>query len=107
MKKFKPANGYEFIDKSDYNNPLGIYHSHLCKYKSKLLVLIWYFRENEQNYYDIIFDILPHPDDDYEQVIQNIKSDNLNLNPNTWKNFGEKFKIKNWKEFLFEYIKIK
>ena len=58
LKNFKPKDGYEFIDKSNYNEPLGIYHSHLMKIDSELLVLIWYFRENEQTYYDILFDIL-------------------------------------------------
>lgn len=90
LKNFKPKDGYEFIDKSNYNEPLGIYHSHLLKIDSKLIVLVWYFRENQQNYYEIIFDILPHPTDDYKEILENIKKDKLTLNPNTWKNFSEK-----------------
>ena len=101
LGKFKPKNGYEFVDKNNFYEPMGIYHSHLLKYKSELLVLVWYFRENNKNYYDIIFEVLPHPNDDYEQILKNIKSDKMVINPNTWKNYENKKYLKTFFEFCF------
>ena len=93
LEKFKPKGGYEFVDKSNYNEGIGIYHSHLDRIDGKLWVLIWYFKENSTNYFEIIFEVMIHPTDDYNQVLTDIKNDPLTLNPNTWKNFLEKFKI--------------
>ena len=89
LEQYKPKDGYEFIDKSNYNQGIGIYHSHLTKLDGKIWVLIWYLKENN-NYYDIIFETMIHPMDDYVQVLKDIKNDPLTLNPNTWKNFSEK-----------------
>ena len=97
LEPFKPKGGYEFTDKSNYNEGIGIYHSHLTKLEGKLWVLIWYFKENKNNYYDIIFELIIHPTDDYNQVLNDIKNDikndNLTINPNNWKNFSEKLRI--------------
>jgi len=90
LEQYKPKDGYEFIDKSNYNQGIGIYHSHLTKLDGKIWVLIWYLKENNNNYYDIIFETMIHPMDDYVQVLKDIKNDPLTLNPNTWKNFSEK-----------------
>ena len=90
LEEYKPKDGYEFIDKSNYNEGIGIYHSHLTKLDGKIWVLIWYFKENNNGYYDIIFETMIHPMDDYVQVLKDIKNDPLTLNPNTWKNFSEK-----------------
>lgn len=99
LDKYKPKGGYEFIDKSN-NDGLGIYHTHLCKLDSKIWVLIWYLRENNQNYFDIFFEVMIHPSDDYKQVLSDIKNDPMNINPYTWKHFLEKLKILNYTNFL-------
>ena len=90
LDQYKPKDGYEFIDKPNYNQGIGIYHTHLTKLDGKIWVLIWYFKENNNGYYDIIFEVMIHPMDNYNQVLMDIKNDTLTLNPNTWKNFSEK-----------------
>jgi len=98
---FKPKGGYEFTDKSNYNEGIGIYHTHLNRLEGKLWVLIWYFKENNSNYYDIIFEVMIHPTDNYNQVLNDIKNDKLTINPNTWKNFSEKLRIMRFKNFVY------
>lgn len=92
LEQFKPNDGYEFIHKDDKNKPLGIYHSHLMRYDGKLWVLIWYFKEHKYNYFEIIFDVIPHPTDMYRKVLNDIKNDPYTINPNTWQNFTERLK---------------
>jgi hypothetical protein len=99
LESYKPKDGYEFIDKSNYNQGIGIYHTHLTKLDGKLWVLIWYFKENMNNYYDIIFEAMIHPTDNYNQVLKDIKSDPLVINPNTWKNYSEKI-ILSFNQFI-------
>ena len=101
LEKYKPKDGYEFIVKSNYNEGIGIYHSHLCKMDGKIWVLVWYIKENKNNYYEIIFEVMIHPSDDYKQILSDIKSDPLTINPNTWANFLEKFKILKYSEFNY------
>lgn len=103
LDQYKPKGGYEFIDKSN-NEGLGIYHTHLCKLDGKIWVLIWYLRENNQNYFEIFFEVMIHPSDDYKQVLSDIKNDPMNINPHTWKHFLEKLKILNYLNFL-KFIK--
>jgi len=69
--------------------------------EGKLWVLIWYFKENKNNYYDIIFELIIHPTDDYNQVLNDIKNDNLTINPNNWKNFSEKLRIIRFNDFVY------
>ena len=66
----------------------------------KIWVLIWYLRENNQNYFDIFFEVMIHPSDDYKQVLSDIKNDPMNINPYTWKHFLEKLKILNYYNFI-------
>ena len=100
LESYKPKDGYEFVDKSNHNQGIGIYHSHLTKLEDKIWVLIWYFKENKNNYYDIIFEAMIHPTDNYNQVLNDIKDDNLTINPNTWKNFSEKLRIIRFNDFI-------
>ena len=99
LETFKPKGGYEFTDKSNYNEGFGIYHSHLTKLEGKLWVLVWYFKENNNGYYDIIFEVMIHPKD-YNQVLNDIKNDKLTINPNNWKNFSEKLRIIRFVDFI-------
>ena len=101
LESYKPKDGYEFVDKSNHNQGIGIYHSHLTKLEDKIWVLIWYFKENKNNYYDIIFEAMIHPTDNYNQVLNDIKDDNLTINPNTWKNFSEKLRIVRFNDFIY------
>ena len=103
LEQFKPKGGYEFTDKSNYNEGIGIYHSHLKRIEGKLWVLIWYLKENEDNYYNTIFEVMPHPMDDYHTVLSDIKNDKLAINPNTWRNFSEKFKISRFLDFIRKF----
>ena len=56
---------------------------------------------NKNNYYDIIFELIIHPTDDYNQVLNDIKNDNLTINPNNWKNFSEKLRIIRFNDFVY------
>lgn len=88
LNQYKPKDGFEFIDKNN-NETLGIYHSHLIKINSQLIVIVWYLKINDKDIYEIFIETINHPKDDYKSILKKIKEDNLTINPNTWDFFNK------------------